>query len=788
MSHGPRASHRPSSGLSQRTLFAWSLLAGLVLLAALAGPFFAGQIYTADDLGALHLPTRAFYHQQLARSEPFDWMPQLYSGFYLTGEGQAGMYHPWHLLLYRCLPLRVALCWEWLAAYPLMLLGAWLFLRRWLGRSDAAMFGSLVFTFSSFNLLHFVHPNAVAIVAHIPWLLWAIDIVLVDPDRRKAAWAQAAIALLTGSQLLLGYPQYVWFSLIAEAAYAGFVLTLAPTARKRLWSRLVIAKGCGLLVGGVQLLPTLDVFSHSARGSVDAAFAAWGSLHPWNLVQLVAPYAFVHRVVGQNTHELALYIGAVPLLLIVWLVVRRRRLGSLAPWAVACGGFGILALLLAFGKYAPIYRLQHCLPLVGSFRFPCRYVMLFQLACALLAAIGFVLLVREHRRSIGSHLAPRDEATSRGARRLLSSRDEATSRGAGRLLWRLTRIRAVWITTALGAIVALICLLLRGQPWMASVPAIMAGPLLLGTGALLLNLAASGSRAALIGLILLTAADLGVYGLSHAVYPGAMRLEPFVARIETPPDQPPGRVLASLVRFDERRLRTGNQITLAGWHRADGYTGLEPARQLDYHHLAALRAAGVRWVRRGETTADVEGLVEDDERWARVPRPLPRVRMISRVRWSDDPAGDLPRIDPETTALCEVPLVLPEATPGTATLLSDRPGSLHIRCDGSSPQLLVVAESFHPGWKATVDGKPQQALRINGDFLGCLVAPGRHHVRLEFHPDSLRRGWIATWAGLALVPVCFIGYRFGHCGARFQRAWHDEIVPHLFLRRSQANG
>ena len=95
---------------------------------------------------------------------------------------------------------------------------------RCLGRSDAAMLGSLLFTFCGFNLLHFVHPNAVAVIAHIPWLLWAIDIVSRDARRRKVAAAPAAIAILTGSQLLLGYPQYVWFSLLAEAGYTAFVL------------------------------------------------------------------------------------------------------------------------------------------------------------------------------------------------------------------------------------------------------------------------------------------------------------------------------------------------------------------------------------------------------------------------------------------------------------------------------------------------------------------------------------------------------------------------------------
>ena len=301
-------------------------MAGLLLLAALAGPFFVGRVYTRDDLGAYHLPVRAFFAQQLARGEPFDWMPQIYSGFYLTGEGQGGTYHPWHWLLYRCLPLRAALGWEWLSAYPFMLAGGWLFLRRLFGRGDAAMLGSLLFTFCSFNLLHFIHPNAVEVIAHIPWLLWAIDVVLCDARRRKVAAACAALALLTGSQLLLGYPQYVWFSLLAETSYAAFLLysrRYSPRCgcdacascgecvgcHARTWPRLALAKGAGLLLGGVQLLPTWDALCHSTRQVSDAAFAQVGSLHPANLIQLIAPYLFTDRVVGGSTHEMSVYVA-----------------------------------------------------------------------------------------------------------------------------------------------------------------------------------------------------------------------------------------------------------------------------------------------------------------------------------------------------------------------------------------------------------------------------------------------------------------------------------------------
>ncbi len=201
----------------------WSLTAALLLLAALASPSFFGRIYTHDDLGCFHLPIRAFYAEQLARREPVDWMPSLFCGFDLTGEGQGGTYHPWHWLLYRVMPLSSAWTGELLANYALLLAGTYYFLRRWRMPAEAAMFGGLVFTFSGFNLLRLVHPNAVAIIAHLPWLLWAIDRVLRRSPNEQPRTGLLWIALLTASQILLGYPQYVWFSLLVEAAYVVFV-------------------------------------------------------------------------------------------------------------------------------------------------------------------------------------------------------------------------------------------------------------------------------------------------------------------------------------------------------------------------------------------------------------------------------------------------------------------------------------------------------------------------------------------------------------------------------------
>jgi hypothetical protein len=746
---------------SERDLFAWSLLAAVILLSLLARPFFAGQLYSADELGNFHLPARAFYADQLARGEAFDWMPDVYSGFYLTGEGQVGTYHPLHRILYRFLPFQAALGWEYLCSYPLMLSGMYFLLRRRLRRRDAAMVGSLAFTFSSFNLLHFVHPNAVAAVAHIPWLLAMIDIVLVDAQRWKVALAQAFLALLTGSQLLLGCPQYVWFSLLAETGYATYLVLsrrylprdgceTMSTCRACIGCgrtsapRVVIAKGIGLLVGSIQLLPTLDALCQSTRNSGAASDGA--TLHPINLVQLVAPYLPVDRVFGGNTHELSLYVGAAPLMLALWVLVRRSDLGGMKLLAQIAAALAVGALLMALGSTGTAASLQKSLPWAAWFQCSSRYTVLFQFAMAVLAAVGFVLLEREARekQKFQKHIL------------ILDGKNTASA------LWRQFEILGAAILVSLA--VAAAGLILQVGHHVASIPRVLVGPLLITAAALLLIAAAHGVRGALVGLILFMAADLGYYGLSCTLEePG--KLDGILAQSTAPPREGPlveskdnslypPRVFAPPADGSAASTAIGNQMTLAGWPRTDGYADLAPRKTLDYFQLPALRVAATRWVRRGPSTARISGLVPYDENWLQVPDPLPLARFVTRVVPSENPAADLAGIDIRREALCEYSLALPPGKPGTAALHFNHGGQIGVKVCCSSPQLLVIAESYHPGWKCTIDGSPQSVYRVNGDFLGCVVEPGNSEVRLEFRPESLARGRLATLAGLGLIGFC----------------------------------
>jgi hypothetical protein len=52
-----------------------------------------------------------------------------------------------------------------------------------------------------------------------------------------------------------------------------------------------------------------------------------------------------------------------------------------------------------------------------------------------------------------------------------------------------------------------------------------------------------------------------------------------------------------------------------------------------------------------------------------------------------------------------------------------------------------VFESFLDGWTVRVDGgPPRPAIRVYGDFFGCVVEAGRHRAEFTFDPDDLFGG------------------------------------------------
>jgi hypothetical protein len=448
--------------------------------------------------------------------------------------------------------------------------------------------------------------------------------------------------------------------------------------------------------------------------------------------------------------------------LVVWLVSQRNASWRRRKLIAGCAVLGALALWLACGRHGGIYQLQGLIPLVGSFRFPARYSVLFFMALTPVVAMAFAALVARSDRNYLCIQRPDTEPTTR----LRADSSPA----------------ALWITVGLSVLLACLAPILWGEAHVAPLPWPFVGPALLAIGAWLIMCAAGGHRWAVVALVLLTAGDLGFYGYSYSIAGKTAALAEYPPRDSLPPEGDDTRCVVDLTPPDGDGPRWGNAMLLDARSRVGGYAGLEPSRQIAMTNPNAWRIASAGWVRRTPETEMISRLVEfeqpspdqdasrliapepggadlivHDEHWLRVKHPLPRVRLVSQTMVSQSPSRDLDRIDVSRTALTEFPLSLPPGEVGTARLEVNRPGNLQVATQSARQRLLVVSESYHPGWNLRMDGLPHRLLRVNGDFLGCVVPPGKHTVRFEFEPESVRLGWLLSWSALGLSLVRFAG-------------------------------
>jgi hypothetical protein len=74
------------------------------------------------------------------------------------------------------------------------------------------------------------------------------------------------------------------------------------------------------------------------------------------------------------------------------------------------------------------------------------------------------------------------------------------------------------------------------------------------------------------------------------------------------------------------------------------------------------------------------------------------------------------------------------------------------------PAMLVIAECWHPGWRATVDGRPTPVQRVNYLQQGVRLEAGRHTVRLRFFPRSVVYGaWATALSWLVFAGILAAG-------------------------------
>ncbi len=84
-------------------------------------------------------------------------------------------------------------------------------------------------------------------------------------------------------------------------------------------------------------------------------------------------------------------------------------------------------------------------------------------------------------------------------------------------------------------------------------------------------------------------------------------------------------------------------------------------------------------------------------------------------------------------------------------VIRDDPGRVELAARLKTPGLVVLSDTYYPGWHLTVDGRAAEILRTNGAMRGALVGSGEHRLVYRYDPASLKVGAGLSVAGIAAL-------------------------------------
>ncbi|MDO8670537.1 MAG: YfhO family protein [Dehalococcoidia bacterium] len=311
------------------------------------------------------------------------WTAGIQSGFPLLADGQGGLLYPLNLLVYWLLAvplaLKVTLLLQTLGSGILMYsLARELNLLAWPAVLSSWIWVAVViFGSQSSPLL-----NALAWWPLLAWLALRLG------SRQIITIYVPLVGLITGLMWLGGFPQTALYGVILASAFLLYAAFLTSGLRARAFWRSgggwVLGLVLGIGLAAIQLVPTMEMAAESVRSAgLDYSLATQGSLLPTGLLNYLTPGWSVEGGLSGR-----IYIGILALSLA--LLRLRRRMSQLDKFLwVVCG----LSLLLAFGKYTPLYYFVSKLPGLSFLRVPLRFTFLTTFCLSLLAGRGFSQLM-----------------------------------------------------------------------------------------------------------------------------------------------------------------------------------------------------------------------------------------------------------------------------------------------------------------------------------------------------------------------------------------------------------
>lgn len=737
-----------------------------------AAPFLRPDRWvTSFDTVAYTGPNAAVTFEALRAWRLPQWNDLVFGGVDHLGNPQTSVMYPAMWLVSR-FDVHRALMLASAAHLAILGSGTWVLLRRRLDLVPvAAAAGTTALLGSGLVMARAVQFEQLGVIAWIPWVMVATDLVVSSDRPRRAVAAAAATAALLA---VAGHPQQAY---LAAPLIAVWCLGRVVDAHRydRL-PHLVAAAGLGLGLAAAQLLPVVGALGEAARSSgadietvATPGFSVDADRLP--LVLLGDVTSTSHAATAGGTEPLG-FVGAVAGFLALTAVVsltpdRRRAVATTALLATAA----IVAVVLSLGPRTSAYRaLFDHLPGFSQARTPARWLLVLAIPVALLAATAVDRIARrevERRRiaaagAIGAaallvaHLGPFTAPTSRGT-------------------W------AAWIVALIVVIVG---------AWAAAPPTA--------------DEAAPDRRGwwAVLAVVVVLALELGTMQ-RHSMSRQLQAEEPITALADAAdvlvPEGPGYTLALTDDRFgDPAYLIAGlrpNANVLTGRATVDGYDGGVQVTERWVDAVAALTGRpfnedltiraqlaapldldvaarlGVRWAlveTEGRHVGDlvpgwdgpvaVDGTIAlyENPRWVGAARLVARAVPVSEDRGAV--ADQLTALPADAVAVDDPAIVdglacTRACAPEALEVASPHPGELRVAvpADLAAPRLVVLDQRYAPGWSAHIDGERADVVAVDRAFLGVLVAPGDRSVTLRYRSPGLRPGIAVSLTALVVV-------------------------------------
>jgi len=751
------------------------------------------------------LPWRHWTQQELAAGRFPLWASAPLGGMPLFASIQPAVLYPLHLL-WMLMPVGagagiIMALKLWLAG-----LGMWLFLRSMDLHPAAAGLSALSFMFSA-TMVDWLSWNNSAVYLLLPWIAWAVY-AWCRQGRRVAL---VGLSALVAFAIYGGHPETLFNMALVIAFWTLGLLVISPLRR---WASQVVGLGISVAVaaglGAIQLLPFLEavILSHEAAARTRPILYAALHLDVGAMLYWVLPRFWGQvgeGVLGgkHSFYESNGYVGLVALLglVLVGMGAAQRRIAfrNVVPWVA----IGIFAWVLTYDD--ALGTTIRYLPILNQ-SISVRWVWMVAFAALVVAAFGFDWLARWVEARLEQH-----GERSRSQERLV---------GAGLALMIVGAL--VMAVHASGVLPQPVL-----EPdgawhkvnrdyqlyWLVWTVGLALGAF--GTVALW----ASGGRThkvapVLLGMVVIL--DLWrllftMNGNSPAEY--YFPQTRFLRDLQNVP--PTERIMIqnetiisnSALVYGIRDWRAQDPMISERAHKAALFFDPELAqRSWDAYNMVFrsinLRVApmlGMRYYVSSENPNSAEGGDPDQPPITRLEYKegvgLWRIEGVPGFAYLSDNVQVVAEekaaaawMKAITWAQVRAYAALVEATnnelssvrkdpagssPGGVEVLDYTPGYIRLRATATRPALMVVAESWYPGWRATLDDQPVKLLRANYLSQGVVMPQGTHTVELRYSPDAFNYGSIIS----SLSILGFIGLLLWAWRSRFRqrRVANDEL-------------